>query len=65
MACLNPEVFRMCYHPDMFDPRPPVRTIGHCPIHDYICPTCGFGTGQLPRCKCVEDADSSEKKEEV
>lgn len=52
--------FPMCGHPELIptqwnQPRPePTRTIGDCPIHDYICPICGYGKGQSPRCECPE-----------
>jgi len=46
--------FPMCGHPEwpMFPPPAPVRTVGTCPEHDYVCPLCGFGRGQLPPCGC-------------
>lgn len=52
--------FLMCGHPELFptmwdQPKPePTRTIGICPIHDYTCPTCGFGVGCAPSCDCSE-----------
>lgn len=52
--------FPMCYHPELMptgwnQPRPePARSIGECPIHNYICPVCGFGAGSLPSCGCPE-----------
>ncbi len=52
--------FIMCGHPELMPTmwgqgKPePVRTIGECPIHNYICPTCGFGAGSAPSCDCPE-----------
>jgi hypothetical protein len=52
--------FTLCYHPELIpmawnQAQPePTLTIGSCPIHDYICPTCGFGAGCAPSCDCPE-----------
>ena len=52
--------FTMCNHPELRpmnwdEPKPePVRTVGNCPIHDYVCPLCGFGVGCHPGCGCSE-----------
>ena len=52
--------FPLCYHPELMSsyldqPRPePTRTIGNCPIHNYVCPVCGFGRGSAPECDCPE-----------
>lgn len=45
--------FPMCGHPEQPWLGAPVRTIGTCPVHDYICPRCGFGVGQQPACRCA------------
>ena len=52
--------FIMCGHPELIpmmwgqEKPEPTRTIGRCPIHNYICPTCGFGVGSFPDCGCLE-----------
>ena len=33
---------------------PPIKTVGNCPIHDYICPICGLGVGSYYGCGCSE-----------
>ena len=46
--------FPMCYHNEWLRGMPPVRTIGTCPVHDYICPLCGDGVGCSPSCSCPD-----------
>ena len=46
--------FPMCHHPESFWIANPVRTVGYCPVHNYVCPACGFGRGTLPICDCLE-----------
>ena len=52
--------FPMCSHPEMIPTQwnqsksKPCRTIGSCPIHNYICPICGYGRGQYSNCNCEE-----------
>lgn len=56
--------FPMCSHPELIptqwdQPRPePARTIGGCPVHDYICPICGFGVSCAPSCDCPDKRSS-------
>lgn len=52
--------FLMCGHPELIptmwgeEKAEPARTIGSCPLHNYICPVCGFGVGSAPSCDCPE-----------
>lgn len=44
--------FKMCGHPELTNMVPPTKTVGSCPVHNYVCPTCGFGVGTSPPCSC-------------
>lgn len=52
--------FIMCGHPEliptMWGQEKPeaARTMGACPLHNYVCPVCGFGVGSAPDCDCPE-----------
>lgn len=52
--------FPMCNHPELVptmweQKKPkPARTIGECPVHNYVCPVCGFGVGSAPSCNCPD-----------
>ena len=60
----------MCNHPELYptmwdQPKPePARTIGSCPLHDYICPVCGFGVGCAPSCDCNASVGPEEQTSE-
>lgn len=44
--------------PSKFMAKIPYELCGHknkviiCPNHEWYCPDCGFGIGQIPYCKC-------------
>ena len=50
--------FPLCYHPELYPSQweqkkpKPCRTVGSCPVHNYICPICGLGVDSYPECEC-------------
>ena len=52
--------FSICGHPELYptmwgqEKPEPARSVGGCPVHDYVCPVCGYGAGQSPSCDCPE-----------